>query len=605
MARRVWVGLVALLAMASGCSRTPVSTSVPKQDPNRERIIGGTVAFTPPSRSLIFLHGFEVELRRGDRVVATAHTDEHGNFAFRDATHASLQVCWRVDGWLPGCASRGVPAGSTSFAVDPIDVVPDPARGHAVWGTVTFSDGVPARVPAAGRVRLHTATVENLPGRQVPVNADGEFVLAGVAEEPPFLVTRFGDAISSTRVSTVSKEALAIRLPTSSVSVLSLPAAGPTLTPFHPCPATAPVGCSPPSWPWLTFKSNAASETATYYLAVDPNKKRLTLRDWWTTAGFNADGSVPSGAGISSRATYSNDNDLGFGRDMGILQTTHGVFAYVTNYLNAFTLQDPKNAELAATRDAKSLVATVCMEYARPDYDGPSSPGSGSPIVKFFVYGANGDRLDQAALDPSGDQPLPGLCLNCHGGQDAPVVADLHARFLPFDVETFHYFPSGKIPYKELRALNALVMATHTTPSSPPSPVRELITGWYSSGADVPDTAFVPGDWNDTPQRRKLYLRVVARSCRTCHAAFDDAAEVTLRNWSDFPSRRNAIASLVQKGKMPHALITYMNFHSKNLWSDGTGPQVLQCFLDHIAKPGPNDPPPDETAMNQCIDKIP
>jgi len=371
-------------------------------------------------------------------------------------------------------------------------------------------------------------------------------------------------------------------------------AACPSVTEYFPCPTPPPpLGCPNPNTGWLTFKSNDEAAAKTYYDNV--GKDRLTLSDWFTLAGFGTGGTG------GERAQYTNDNDLGFGRDMHIIQTSKGTFAYVTNYLNGCTLQDPKNAELATTANPNDAIATVCMEYSSATYD-LTNPGGTDRIVKFFVYNGAGERQTSAVLDTTGAQPIPGLCLNCHGGvnydSSKPNVVDLKARFLPFDLDTYKYYPASNTQYTQFHNLNKLVAGTFPV-ISPPLPTVALIDGWYAGGTDTPDTTFAPGDWND-PQhtgRKKVYQRVVARSCRTCHVAFDTIGKPTWATWAEFSNatNRKKIKSYVNNGLMPHALITYTNFWSKNFWTDGTGPAVLNCFINN----------PVESDMETCLANVP
>ncbi len=368
-----------------------------------------------------------------------------------------------------------------------------------------------------------------------------------------------------------------------------LGASCPSVSPYFPCPPKAPVGC--PNTGWLSFKSNDAAAATTYYANVDKNGKRITLKDWWVTAGFNADGS----GGV--RASYTNDNDLGFGRDMHVIQTANGVFAYVTNYLQNCQLQNPRNAQLATEADPKNAIATVCMEYSSATYDGPRSPGGTDRIVKFFVYNGDGVRQTAAVLDTTGAQPIPGLCLNCHGGNDYnpanPTVVDLKARFLPFDLDTYQYYPASNTQLAAFRRLNDMVAQTFV--ASPTAPTAVLLKGWYAAGGDKPDLSFAPGDWNARAGRKKVYLRVVGRSCRTCHVAFDQSGGPTWSTWTEFAGRRSSIDYYTTNGVMPHALITYTNLWSTNFWTDGTGPAVLKCFIDN----------PNEDNMDRCLATIP
>jgi len=355
------------------------------------------------------------------------------------------------------------------------------------------------------------------------------------------------------------------------------------------CPPTgAPAVACEQGNKFLTIHSNDVPTADAYYLAADPNGKRKTLKDWWLVAGFNADGTG------GTRASYTNDNDLGFGRDMHMIQTPNGTFGYVTNFANQCRLQDAANARLATTADPHDAVATVCMEFAAPNYDGPQSPGSGTAIVKFFVYDDQGNRATQAALDPKGVVPIPNLCLNCHGGNDFVTQTgkiDLKARFLPFDLATFKYEPPNTPDLKAFHALNNLVNGTMTG-----APINDLIAGWYRAGGDTPDPNYVPAnDWSSSAGKQKLYQRVVGRSCRTCHYAFDQTGGPIWDTYAEFKSFKGSIKSDIGIGRMPHAEITFMNLWSTNFWPDTSGVAALKCFTDS----------PDDATMETCLAAIP
>lgn len=341
---------------------------------------------------------------------------------------------------------------------------------------------------------------------------------------------------------------------------------------------------------FLSRKSTPADADA-YYAAIDKNNKRLTLEAWQETAGFN---SINPKTDVNKQASYTNDNDLGFGRDMHILRNQFGVFAYVTNYLNSCRLQDPLNARLASQHKPEDAVATVCMEFSSETYDGKQSQGGADRIVKFFVYNEKNERSTLAALDPSGATPIPNLCVNCHGGKKyvAGGTTNLGASFLPFDLATFQYEPPDRPEFQPFKDLNDLV--AETLPAS--SPIQDIIKGWYAAGGNKPNLGFAPGDWNDTPAKKKLYDLVVARGCRTCHAAFGTNGLSTWSTYSEFLEGRNvgSVINRTKKGNMPNALVTFMNLWTKNFWKDEKSQAALKCVWDNN----------DEAAMLDCVNRL-
>ena len=310
----------------------------------------------------------------------------------------------------------------------------------------------------------------------------------------------------------------------------------------------------------------------------------LTLEQWLVVAGFNKRG------GRGTRGFYTNDNDLGFGRDMHILETKFGVFAYVTNYAECCTLQHPGSARLAHKAPRDRRIATVAMEWSNVTYNGAKAPIEDNDpdkrLVKFFVFGGDGKRALAADLDGNGPRFVPSLCINCHGGQSYGASPNVRASFLPFDLDGLKF--DGRPRYRDFRKLNQLVR------NSKPSPhIIELIDGWYPAGGDdVPDH-YRPTSWNDPKHenRGRVYDAVVARSCRTCHVAFTRAP--TWSTWDEF-QENSSIEYVTSIGEMPHAVITKMNMYSqeKAHWPDEEGPRVLACFLKYTN---------DEVQMQKCI----
>jgi cytochrome c5 len=320
-----------------------------------------------------------------------------------------------------------------------------------------------------------------------------------------------------------------------------------------------------PASPFLTFKGvGDATKAAGYYSTVDPSNLRTTLGDWWSANGFDIDGQAIDAV----RTSYLNNNDLGSGRDMYLLQHPDGrVSAYVTNY--GLFDQNPANADLADTKTNPG--ATVCMEF---------SPVEGAAIttkiVKFFVFAGNGNgalapRVTSANLDGAGDKYVPNLCLNCHGGSYVPAnpaapvfdEVNMHASLREFDLATYKYPGFRTIPNSgekdRFKQQNIIVKA-----SQPQQAIVELIDGWYAGGTSDQNAGYAPPGWSGAPQTQ-LYHDVVSASCRTCHVAFESDAGPFGLNWvtyAQFRTRRNVIRDYVcgTDKVMPHALVTYKNF---------------------------------------------
>jgi hypothetical protein len=366
-------------------------------------------------------------------------------------------------------------------------------------------------------------------------------------------------------------------------------------TPYEGCVTTS-IRLDVPSGsisriPFLTFYGVGSENGAVgYYRKLDSGLTydsgtqtysggtRSTLGAWWLQAGFGADGSG------GTRAAYLNHNDLGLGRDMHMRKAVNGdVFAYVTNYGKAD--QNPGNADLAQTANTAVSGATVAMEYT-------SLAGVTGKVVKFFVFSngtAAGKLINSADLDGFGQKFVPNLCTTCHGGspyfpadEASPTalevslkpsdVSTVGASFREFDTDSFRY-PGGNVTLPiasrpAFHALNQLVKDSNPQPA-----IVDIINGWYAGLADPandpPNMSFTPAAWKDTVAKENLYKQVVAKSCRTCHVAFN-STNVAWSTYSQFQIRRGTIQNYVcgtpgvaagtPDKYMPHALMTYRNF---------------------------------------------
>jgi mono/diheme cytochrome c family protein len=158
-----------------------------------------------------------------------------------------------------------------------------------------------------------------------------------------------------------------------------------------------------------------------YYQTVDPFGERYTLNDWLLQAGFASDRDgtllpgVREGTGDYAHATYLNNYDLGFGRDMYVRTDEFGnVFAFVDNY---------STLEGGIRRSAP--IATVVMEFS--PLGAATDPTE--KFVKFFTYvddgTGNARRVTSMNFDGRGEIFTPGNCLGCHGGAKPPGVSEL------------------------------------------------------------------------------------------------------------------------------------------------------------------------------------
>jgi hypothetical protein len=270
-----------------------------------------------------------------------------------------------------------------------------------------------------------------------------------------------------------------------------------------------------------------------YYTAIDPGGTKTAAGDtndfahWKTINGFDRTG--------VTNATYSNQYDLGFGRDM-YMQTggqsgtcTNCIAYYVTNY---------PDADHAAS--GTGAIATVAMEFS------PQNGISGTPYTKFYVYHIDGTIALSADLDGNGQKFVPTLCIICHNGNIGSMDAtgNLHtSRFIGFDLQSFGYaVAKPRLPQEPFfKAMNSGI-ANQTNVSSP---LKLLISDWYGTEGDFTfplptfnDTA-VPTAWTTPVDESNLYNAVVKTSCRSCHTTRDPSDTGQDISWATYDSLNN------------------------------------------------------------------
>lgn len=324
----------------------------------------------------------------------------------------------------------------------------------------------------------------------------------------------------------------------------------------------------------------ARSATA-YYAAIDPQQQRTTLLDWFKVNGFLPGSSTTVGwtdvaAGSAAHAVYTNNFDLGFGRDMyaRVGQCDDGPTPSLGGPLDVARVGQCDTAAVVINYSslegaAKKLnpVLAVAMEYR-------ATPGSaGRRIVQFYTFApdlVSGEfrRVLSANLDGRGEKFMPQVCTVCHGGAPGGLDADdtyrnagdVNAAFLPWDLDALLYAdasgPNADPSFSEeslrsqytrsaqadsLRKMNQIAYLTFHDATRPTRHVlvRQLLDGWYGTQAGPPAQAFVnaafdgtytpagwtengidgmPGTADDNPASSPaLYHDVFARYCRACH----------------------------------------------------------------------------------------
>ncbi len=334
--------------------------------------------------------------------------------------------------------------------------------------------------------------------------------------------------------------------------------------------------------------SNRAIETresaAAYYKAIDPQSAKTTLSAWLNANCFDAN-SLTYGAGETAynvvHATYTNNFDLGFGRDMYFATCPNGNLASVViNY---------PSLDAAANRIGAFLA--VAMEYSPP----ASSPGpcfgtvadpttnNGDCFAKFYAFAPDNRtgifrRVQSVDFDRRGQKYLPGVCTVCHGGAPsykpgaaAPAavypsglrgLGDLDAAFMPWDLGSLLFSDTDPAfsctvsstsatclsinpalytqaaQATNIQKLNALAWRTYDIYSmngktadviQPGNVPRfqggvDLLNKWYgtdpgAASAHAFDDSATPMSWPADGQSapNDVYHQVFAHYCRACH----------------------------------------------------------------------------------------
>jgi hypothetical protein len=308
-----------------------------------------------------------------------------------------------------------------------------------------------------------------------------------------------------------------------------------------------------------------AASAKAYYQAIDPNAftsydPKSTLNGWLVANCFDptaGDYGTGAAGANGAHAVYTNNFDLGFGRDMYFIRcaadhtdsTTGNVTAHQGDM--ASVVVNYPSLEQTALKDG--LIIAVAMEYSA------AVDGSGRRFPKFYVF-APDDRTGQlkrvlsANFDHRGQKYVPGACTACHGGappawtpgslqyptvQDPTSTAsctsnptgclaagDVDSAFLPWDADAFLYsaapaaanqdpaFKGNLIngaPYTRqvqepaLRALNLLAYGTYQPEIETVGTVtgvdrfaaaRALVEHWYG-GSGFPQTTFAASTFTD------------------------------------------------------------------------------------------------------------
>jgi hypothetical protein len=280
-------------------------------------------------------------------------------------------------------------------------------------------------------------------------------------------------------------------------------------------------------------------------------------------------------------AVYLNNGDLAVGRNIECAEFPDGALtgvACMTGNFGGFS-GDPGlniNAALAGfdAGNALGAFAYVAMVY---------QPSRGlDNTVSFVVFGADGVRVDEAALDTRGDvASIPNNCLNCHGSGstfDASTGIARGASFLPLDALQLRFasLPGTTLSdqSESMRSLNQLVSKTNLNATT-----QGILDEMYPGGVDQPGSLMYPSDapalWSGSAQAAETYRNLIAPSCRGCHmtGSLDFSSEELFRT-----TGQGAVLSVCDEHSMPNAEVVVRNF-----WS-GPGRAYLVDFFD-VANP--------------------
>ena len=156
-----------------------------------------------------------------------------------------------------------------------------------------------------------------------------------------------------------------------------------------------------------------------------------------------------------------------------------GLACYVTNYGSMFRDEVHSLQEAVAGSSPRNTVCITWRPTMEPNYE-----------VQFYVYGADGRRMDWAQLDTFGPRPHPQVCTACHGGSyDEGKHLVKNGRFLPLDPNVVGFASNAAVPpaltregqEDRIRVINATSLRTPLTPAQ-----VELIHELYDGQVTVP-----------------------------------------------------------------------------------------------------------------------
>ena len=384
-----------------------------------------------------------------------------------------------------------------------------------------------------------------------------------------------------------------------------------------------------------------------YYRAIDPQNERDTLAKYKAKNGFE------TGSGEEIHVIFGDRRDLGYGRSMRVRRNPDGTLAF---YVENFNIQagasygyTPLNLEAAIVRDTRWLVGVNAIEFT-------PGPNGGVPFPKFYNFNGEGVRQTFVNLDNRGAKAMPGPCISCHGGRGDALTppdstgnkrfnlvqnavsqqrGDVQARLHAFEPDVFDFSTRPGFSRAEqeakIKTINRWILCTYpiASPSMAPEDACRRPTGpseWQGAtaaavikhaygGDGLPSDTFnddyVPPSWESAGQST-LYKKVVATSCRTCHAlrGTNAQSDIDFDAYDKFAGYADRIkAHIIDRGNMPLARI-----HFNAFWEDPDRPRILADFLQgqgftvrdsagNVLRPGRPiaDPGPDRVASPGAV----
>ena len=250
-----------------------------------------------------------------------------------------------------------------------------------------------------------------------------------------------------------------------------------------------PVGTAAPTATFtpddlVSQQTNAPYEThqttAAYYDAIDPLRAKTTLSRWLDANCFDSTaanfGVTPTSL-TSAHATYTNNYDLGLGRDMYFTVCTAASPAVINGLAKVGDMASVviNYAGLEAAASKLNPIIAVAMEYSvATDAATTGTARSQRRFPKFYAFAPDDrdgsfKRVMTVNFDHRGEKPVPGTCTVCHGGTvptpgvanfihssptDYPTLpdpqvgaangaqlglGDIDTTFMPWDLDSFLY----------------------------------------------------------------------------------------------------------------------------------------------------------------------